>query len=232
MKLPKPDLPRFKTTLPYSQKEVTYRPYTIKEEKIITMSMTNDDPDAQREAIFQVMENCCQVDPKDLHEVDFEWLSLKLLSVSTSPIQDVTMEMKCVHCGAEEEKKTKINLDDVKVAGMDELQQQYKKRKDSWVIEVSADMGLVVSPVNPEGLEDDEFTYRSVNAIYEGETVYDEFSKEDLMEWLDGLQRTDFEKVQQFFDMQPFTYSDVSVKCSACGGENITVIRGVIDFLE
>lgn len=140
MKLPKRSLPEFTTTLPVSNLKVTYRPYTIKEERILDLATMSDNTSDKFNALKQILENCCSVEIENLHPADVDWLYLKLYSVSESPEIQFNYSVDFNSCGITDktdelykstcpkEIKGTLNIDtQVSVVGLDEMKKIGKK---------------------------------------------------------------------------------------------------------
>jgi len=114
MALPKIQSPTFEVIIPSINKTVLFRPFLVKEEKILLMAQqSNDDKDIIK-AIKQVVNNCCLDDKLDIDKLatfDLEYLFLKLRARSVNNVVEI------LYKDAEDEKEYKfsINLDDVEV---------------------------------------------------------------------------------------------------------------------
>lgn len=102
MKLPKRDLPKFSITLPVSNETIEYRPYTVKEERILDLAALSESISDKYSAIKQVVENCSNVDIKNLHPADVDFLYLKIYSASMSNELQFNYEVDFENCGKSE----------------------------------------------------------------------------------------------------------------------------------
>lgn len=232
MKLQKRELPLFETTLPFSLRSVKYRAYTVKEEKILTMAATSKVEGDIYSAIKQIVENCTSVNIEELAEVDFEFLFLKLIAASVSSIAKVNITVDCESEGCPGVHETAINLDHVTIAGIDELKESgFIQKRDTWVIPFDADSGMTVRLVLGKGNEWEDIHQSTVN-IFEGESVYDEFTKEELQEYLEDLPSNMFDRIDEFFKKQPYCTARAEAKCAKCKRDITVDLRGILDFLE
>lgn len=93
--LPKIETITFDLTLPVAKTKIKYRPYTIKEEKILLLAMKSDDPDDMVKAVKQVVNNCVMTsgfDVDQLHTFDLEYLLVNLRIVSVSNELDLSFK--------------------------------------------------------------------------------------------------------------------------------------------
>jgi hypothetical protein len=95
MALPKLDVPIFTLELPLTKKKIRYRPFLVKEEKLLLIAMESDDEDSIMDSIVQILNNCCldEIDIDELPVTDVEFFFLKLRARSIGEI--VELNYKC-----------------------------------------------------------------------------------------------------------------------------------------
>lgn len=234
MKLPKLDMPTFKTTLPWSGQDITFRQYTCKEERILTTAAAGDDAEEAERAVIQTIENCCNVDVSTLHPVDVEWLFIKLRSLSVSPVIKVTFfPEKCTTSECPEEIDTLVNLDDAQCLGLDTLEQQgFTRRKGSWILMLTDEIGVQFRDLKES--KDPEYhpILDNIQSIFDGETIYDckQLEREHLIEWFDAMPVSQSEKIKSFFESQPYIEVELKAKCPHCKHEHTSTMRGLSSF--
>jgi len=245
MKLPKLDLPKHSTTLPISGKKVDYRPYTVKEEKIIMLASASNDSDDLERAAMQVVENCASVDLLKLHPVDVEWLYLKLYAASVSKTTEVEFEIDCETQPDEDEDgnlrmcpeaiKVKVDLEkDIELFGVGILEEMgYKRRGDAWVVPITEDSGVVFNLLSTTKKDQYEVLYDAFVCFYVGEEVTnrEEVTLEEFRDWIDDLPRPIADQIDALFDYQPELVVNMVGKCPNCGKEHKRTASGVLDFL-
>lgn len=232
MKLPKRDLPEFSLTLPYSKLEIKYRPYTVKEERILSMAAQADDSDSVNDAIKQIIENCSTARYEQLTDADFEFLFLKLISTSVSNVSQVSINNDCGKDNCPKVHSTAVNLDEVKVIGIDSMKDSgFLERKSHWVVPFDDVSGICMRPILSTG-DTMETIFKSTVNVYDEDGVYDEFTKEELTDYIESLSSKEFDMIQKFIDSQPYCSIDVCAKCYVCKKDNRVSLKGVLDFLE
>ncbi len=232
MKLPKRDLPHYSVTLPYSGRTTTYRPYTVKEERILSMAAQTEDKKTIVDAMKQIVENCTDEKFENLTDADFEFLYLKLVSVSVSNVSSVPLSLDCGKPECPREHPTAVNLDHVKVNGIEQMQANgaYRK-KDYWVIPFDETSGICMRLVLSED-DPDETLFKSTVNIFDADGVYDEFTKEELIDFIECLKPDEFAKIRDFVANQPYCSIEVDGRCKACGKTIKLETKGVMNFLE
>lgn len=238
MKLPKLDLPMYKTTLPVSGEKAEYRPYTVKEEKIILIAANTKDPKQLEDAAVQILENCCSVDISKLHPTDVEWLFIKLRIASVGVETEVDIPVfKCKDEHCPEFITVKVNLEnDIEVRGKELLEgvAGYIRKKDGWLIPFTDNIGMLLNVVTSKTKTEEDAMWDCFVSMYSGESIIDkkDITKEEFIEYIDDLPRPFADKIEYLFTSQPWLALPVRGKCLACGKEHVTTVTGILDFLE
>jgi hypothetical protein len=232
MKLPKRDLPEYRVNLPVSGAETVIRPYTVKEERILSMAASNPDPKSAKEAMRQVVENCTSAKFSELCDADFEWLYIKLVAISVSNVSSVSVKYECEKEDCPKEHPTAVNLDHVYIDGLqDVLSTGAFRKNDYWVIQFDENSGVCLRLRLSEDSAEETLYNCTVN-VFDENGVYDEFTKEELIDYFECLQPKEFEKVKEFMKSQPYCAINVDGRCRQCGKSLEVKTKGVLDFLE
>lgn len=116
MALPKIDLPLFEMKLPSSGEMIKYRPFTVKEEKILLIAQEADDPTQEVMAVKQIVNNCLpDIEVDELAMFDLEYIMLVLRSRSV----DNTVDFSITDPDTEENVKLTLDIEDVIVKTID-----------------------------------------------------------------------------------------------------------------
>lgn len=229
MGLPSLSTPKYTTNLPSTGQEIEYRPFLVKEEKILLMALEgNDDKEIQR-AISSILESCIISDIKisDLSVFDVEYLFLNLRGKSVGEV----IEVKIGHPDSECKHQTdvKINIDDIKVQG----------EISDGKIELSGGIGVKLkyptiesATKYPTDTADGLFKMIAscVDFVYDQEQVYNDFTNDEMVQWLDGLDQNSFKNVTKFFESIPKLSHKIEWKCSACGKTDSVLLEGINNF--
>ena len=215
MSLPKINTPEYTLNVPSTDEEITYRPFLVKEEKVLLIAQETGTEKSIYQAIKNLIKNCCfgKVDVDKLPMFDIEYIFLQIRAKSVGEI--TTLE---VTCPDDEETKVKIEVDltTIKVE-MDE--------KPSPIIQLTDDIGLLMQYPNlgdvlsmgvMEDGENIKTATDSVNKmfgmmqdcmyqIWQGEETFDamDYSNKEKKDFLESLNHQQFEKIQTFFDTMP-----------------------------
>jgi len=235
MALPQVALPTYELTVPSSGKKLKFRPFVVKEEKLLLLALESKDEKNIEDAVKQLLKGCIlsRVKIDDLPIFDLEFIFLQIRAVSVGEI----IEMN-VTCKDDNETKVKYNLNlaEVKV----NFPEGHSKK-----IELSKKMGIVMkypsmkefikTSIIGSALDTDnvlEVIAGCIDQIYDGEDVYDSSTttKKEFIEFVEGLTNTQFEKLQEFFETAPSLSHTFSVTNPNTGKESEFIIEGLASF--
>jgi len=232
MALPVLNAAKYKTVIPSLNKEIEYRPYLVKEEKILMIALESKDSNQILGALKDVIVSCVynDIDANQLTMFDIEALFLRLRSKSVGEKTEVTA--KCDDC--ETENKTEILFDDIEMPVV---------KSSTITIELTKDVGVVMSypkignlekqDKNVEGVEGlTEILIDSIDSIYDADDVYpaQDSKREEIKEFIDSLNSGQFSKLTDFFTDSPSLKYDLEFKCKNCGKDNNIELKGLDNF--
>lgn len=231
MPLPKIDQPLFDMTIPSNGKKITFRPFLVKEEKILLIAQQSGNDTEIIRAIKQILGNCIQedLDIDSLAVFDLEYMFLKLRARSVNNV------VKLSYRDNEDEQvyDFELDLDNVEI----EMPESINSR-----IEINDNVGMTMkypSASITERLKDFDnevdlmtfFIINCIDTIYDEESVYvvDEFSEEEITEFLDGLDVKSFEKIREFFESIPRLQHTIEYK-NSLGSDRSIELSSLKDF--
>lgn len=231
MTLPKLDKPLFELDVPSQNKVLKFRPFTVKEEKILLVAQQDGNEKAIILAIKQVINNCCQDETFDVDKLatfDLEYLFLKLRARSINNVIEVSYRDN-------EDNKVydfEIDLDAVEMI----------KPEQTNIISITDTIGIKMkypsvniiddAPVEATAGEVVEYLIRKcIDCIYDEENVYpaDEYDEKELVEWIDGLDVETFNKIRTFFDNLPQMYYKIEYT-NSLGNARAIELSSLSDF--
>jgi hypothetical protein len=232
--------PTYELILPSSGKKIKYRPFLVKEEKMLLLAMETKDSAQIQIASKTVIGDCTfgEVDVEKCPPFDLEYIMLQLRIKSVG--EKVTPSFKCKNC--ETPNEVEVDLTKINVSGT---------KDHSNTVKLSDTMGVIMrypvmsddSNLEIASEEDEENVLKNaerslqliascIDAIYDGEKVYNtkNHTKEEVIEFIENLSQGMFQKIANFFQEMPSLKHDVKFVCTKCGEENNLTIRGVQDF--
>lgn len=238
MALPKIDIPIFDLNLPSTGEAIKYRPFLVKEEKILLMALEGKDPIETARAIKTLVENCCEspVDVDKFSPADLEYFFLNLRAKSIS--ETINLEFVCQgkdqSCG--EKIPFEIELDKVEVVN---------DENHSTKIQLTKNVGVIMKypsleDISKSQLSEDpikgnmDLLMSSIDKIYDDESVHKvkDISPEDLTEWVEHLSPDNFIKIRDFLTTMPKVVYKKTLKCKKCKHKNEIEIEGAQNFFQ
>lgn len=239
MALPKlNNTPYYDVTIPSTGEQTKYRPYLVKEEKVLLMSSETGDNQQIAQAMFDIVCTCVQnVSRNKLTTFDMEYLFLQLRSKSVGETANILMH--CQNNDCLEQTEVAIKLSDIEI--------DLPKDKNN-IIELKDDMTLelkyptyndmINDRVIASATSETELMYQTVLLCLDVLNVKDErmlFSEEpveDIVEFIGGLTTEQFSKLNEFANNIPMIEKEVNFKCKKCNHDNNTVLSGTMDFFQ
>ena len=235
MALPKlNDLPMYSVVIPSTGKGTRFRPYLVKEEKVLLIALESQDSKAMAEATLDLIEGCIedQIDRKTLTSYDIEYLFLKIRSKSVG--ENTAVGLLCTECEVQNDVDVDLDSVEVEFNATDSIIQLTKHvsvemQHIPYAASVSNEKLL-----NPESYA--EFIFESVLCSVRAVMTEDERidvadeSKEDVIAFVETLTTEQFNKMRAFVESAPAISKKVEFTCSECGHENKFELRGLADF--
>ena len=238
MSLPKLNVPVYETVLPSTEKVIKYRPFLVKEEKVLLTAMEDGKTETIMNAVKQVLKNCIQskIDLDKLPTFDLEFLFLRLRAKSVG--EEVTIGLKPWGCPqnngelCDKTTEVKVNLEEVKVI---------KDEKHTSKIMLDDNVGIKMRYPDISKIDSDmgdnfetgmKMVKDSIDMIFTSEETHerDTISEKELEEFIDSLNTEQFGRIKEFFDTMPQLKHTAKYTCSTCGEEKETTITGLNSF--
>ena len=230
MALPEIATPTYTLTIPSTKKKVKYRPFLVKEQKILILAMENEDQEQILDAITNTIKSCLitKVDMATLALFDIEYLFLQIRARSIS--EEIEMRVTCGDDG-ETTVDVKFMVDDVKV-NFPKGHTNIIKLDDNLTIEMQYPDLDYFAKINfmDEKVDEYELVAKCIKRVYVGEDDFTSDSLDESKEWVEGLTNNQFEKIQSFFETMPTLRHVLKVKNPKTKVVNDVVLEGLSDF--
>ena len=239
MPLPKLTAPTYELEVPSTGKKIKYRPFLVREEKILLLAMETEDEKQMADAVKTILQNCIQtsrfkVDNLSLFDIEYIFLNIRGKSIG----EQVELTVTCPDDG-ESTVDISIDLDDIKVQKSKEHTNILKLNDNISVVMKYPSVDLFIKNNMGSGQSsevDDVFEIASlcIDQIVEGEDVYESsnFSKKELMEFLEGMDTKQFLMVQKFFETMPKLSHTITVTNPNTKVKSDVVIEGLSSFFS
>ncbi len=241
--LPKIDVPIYNVKLLSNGKNLRFRPFTVKEEKLFLMANENEDLDNVVDTIKQILNNCVldefQVDSLPLFDIEHLFLNIRARSIS----EIVNLKYKCNNNVLDEETKEEKKCNNVVEIDLNILEVEPEKQEGHTnKIEITEKMGVVMKypsfetikkfDVENEADSIIKITVNCIDYVYDSDSIYyaKDSTEEELIEFVESMQAKDLEKIKTFFDTMPKMKRDIDFKCNKCGHEEKIELEGIQNF--
>ena len=238
MAIPKIAVPHFRLTLPSNQKEITYRPFLVKEEKMLLMAREAADEESIMLATEDIIKSCVEddIEIKELPFFDLEYLFLNIRAKSIGE----EIELRYRHNGGKNRNGDEcdastpvvINVEDVEVKFNEDhsdkimltdtigVKMKYPSTKDFAMIMRDAQNDTVTVIVD------------CIEYLFDDQQIYDDTTttREEMIEFVENLNKEQLLKINEFFRTMPTLEHTVKYQCEKCGQEDEITLRGIVDF--
>ena len=237
MPLPKIATPTYSMVLPSTEEEINYRPFLVKEEKLLVLALESEDTKQITQAIKAVLKSCVQtkgIKVESLPTFDIEYLFLNIRGKSVGETIDVN-----IICPDDEKTSVKvaINLDDIKVQKDDEHNKQIKL-DDNLMMELkypSLDEFIKNNFDFKEGNQMEQsfdLIGTCIDKIYNEEEVWAtaDCTKKEVKEFLESMNSSQFKEIENFFETMPKLSHTIKVTNPKTKVESEVVLEGLASF--
>ena len=235
MALPKLGYPTYELELPSTGKTIKYRPFLVKEEKVLLLALESKDEKQVIGAVKDLIKNCVitRLKVESLPSFDLEYLFLKIRGASIG--ENITLTVTCLDDN-ETQVEANINIDEVEV---------FKPAGHDKKIMFDDKTGIVMRYPSMKEFVDREFLQKemktedvygfiadSIDQIFDDEEVYDSSTttKKEFRTFVDSLTTKQFEKIQKFYETSPKLSHTFNVVNPKTGKESSYTIEGLQSF--
>ncbi len=235
MALPKLGYPTYELELPSTGKSVKYRPFLVKEEKVLLLALESKDEKQVISAVKDLIKNCVisRLKVDTLPSFDLEYLFLKIRGASIG--ENITLTVTCLDDN-ETTVEANININEVEV---------FKPEGHSTKIMFDDTTGIVMRYPSMKEFVDREFLQKemktedvygfiadSIDQIFDDEEVYDSSTttKKEFRTFVDSLTTSQFGQIQKFYETSPKLSHTFKVKNPKTGKESEYTIEGLQSF--
>ena len=237
MPLPKIVTPTYELELPSTKQKIKFRPFLVKEEKLLVLALETEDSTQITTAITQVIKGCIltkNVKVENLPTFDIEFLFLNIRGKSVG--EEVEVNIICPDDG-ETEVPVKIALDEIEVK-FDEEHSTQIKIDDNLSMEMkypSLDQFIKNNfDFNNESTMDQSFEIigSCIDKIFSEEEVWaaEDFSKQEVEEFLEQMNSSQFKEIEKFFNTMPKLSHQIKVKNPKTKKSSTVVLEGLSSF--
>jgi phage FluMu protein Com len=231
MSLPTLGIPKYRVTIPSTKKETTFRPFLVKEQKVLYMALESQDDKQILDAMCNIIQSCVDgiSSISKMPMFDIEYLFTKIRAKSVGEIVEV--KAKCPQC--QKSNELSINLDEVEVQFPESISNK---------IMISDKVGIVIrypcitdarSNLNNMSVEEVlHFVANSIETVFDEDNVYTrkDFIDEEIQKFVESMTNNQFELIGKFYTNLPEMKKDVECHCIGCQNDFKASFTGLQDF--
>ena len=237
MPLPKISTPTYELVLPSTGKKIKYRPFLVREEKILILALESEDEKQIADAVKKTLKDCIQtrgIKVETLPTFDIEYLFLNIRGKSVGEAVDLIIT--CPDDG-ETTVPVKIYIDEIEVV---------KKDGHSPDIDLDGNLTLRMKYPSLDQFVSSNFSFNDgedldksfeiiascIDVIFNDEDAWStsDVTKKELMTWMDGLNSTQFKEIEKFFATMPKLSHNIKITNPKTKVENEIVLEGLSSF--
>jgi hypothetical protein len=229
MALPNISTPEFQTTIPSTGEKIVFRPFLVKEEKVLLMALEGGDQQEITNAILRILDSCIlsELDVSKLSTFDVEFLFLNLRGKSVGEVIEVKMGHTEGECKALTD--ASIKIDDIGI--VNEISDGKIMLTDDVGVKMRYPTVQDVAQLDMKNADDTfGLIAQCIEYIYDKESVYNEFTREEITDWVGNLNQGQFKQIASFFEEMPKLSYELKWKCDACGESETRMIEGLQGF--
>ena len=235
MNLPVLNTPTYEMEIPSTGEKIKYRPFLVKEQKLLMMAQESGDDESQLRTVGEIVKSCTFdkiSHPEKLPTFDIEYMFLMTRAQSVG--SKIPMTVTCPDDG-ETKVDYELNIDEIKVKKVD---------GHTNVIMLTDDIGITMKYPNLDMVKsftniDENITNISfdmirdcIQNIFDKDQVYEDMSSKDLQNFIEQMNTDQFEKISNFFETMPKLTHTIKVTNPNTGVESEVVLEGLQSFLE
>lgn len=236
MSLPVLDAPTAECTLPSTKVTVKYRPFTVKEEKILLLAAAEQNSKSMRgiyRSVLSILEVCTfgAIDVKCLSTVDFEYLFIKIKTAARGEIEpQIYRCIKKDEDGNKCDTKMPVDIDFDKIKLNKEMPESKIKISDDLLIQLNYPTISQIMDVQGDDMDEIELLAGCIDMIVYKDIVYSDFTKDEINDFIDQFTEEYMQPLTNYFKALPKLTYTKKVICSKCKGKHTIVLEGLHDF--
>ena len=235
MALPKIDVPIYELTVPSTDEKIKYRPFLVKEEKLLLIAMESGENSDILRAVKDIVDSCTFNKMKigNMPMFDVEYIFLQIRAKAVGEVS--TLRILCLD-DMKTYAKVEVDLNEIQVQ-VDDVHTNRIALTDAMGVimkypTVDSFVENKIDDISPANMLDVIVT--CIAQIYDkkGEEVYDakDSTKQELIDFVEQMNTTQFADVQKFFDTMPSLKHEITVKNPKTKKESKVTLNGLNDF--
>jgi len=229
------EVPRYTLTVPSTKKELRYRPFLVKEQKVLLIALESQDNKQILSSIVDTISSCIEedLDKSSLTTFDVEYMFTRIRAKSVGETSKIIV--KCSECEADNDHE--VQLDQINVEVPDKIEKI--QLNDQYTLKLKYPMYSHMTKADlSEGASSAEtLYYLTIGCLDSLQSEEENFSfkdetKKDTEDFLDSLTSEQFSEIMEFVNTVPSLTHDIEFTCTTCNKDNTYTLRGINDFFS
>ena len=231
MALPKINTVLYDLELPSTGEKIEYRPFLVKEEKILLTALEGKDEKEMVTAIKQIITQCVATEKFNINKlamVDLEYLFLNIRGKAVGDVSTISFEHECG-----EIIKLDVDLSKVEIVNNKNISDLVNLTEDIMIRLKPPSLDNVIGVANKNQIDVVmEIVRECLVEIIQGKDVFSaqDHTKEELDEFLNSLNSGQFQKIQTYYESLPKMKQDIEYTCPKCGETKKETLEGLASF--
>ena len=237
MALPKLTSATFNATLPYTEMDIEFRPFLVKEEKALLIAMESEEQSQMISVMRDIINNCVITTGFDIAKIPFfeaEYLFLHLRAKSVGEISKLEYRHtdginyageQCDHIT-----EININLEEVKIDGLENIKTDFDLT-DSLKLKLKYPSMLDVTQLEEgDKVSEIRLLSKAIDYAFDDNEIYEADTDEEKVQFIESMNAKQLENISNFFVNMPRLKHTINYTCKGCGQEDTVVLEGLADF--
>lgn len=227
--------------IPSLGKKLRFRPFLVKENKMLMIAQASEDNMQMLNTLKAIIASCCvEEQPLNVDQLatfDFEYLLIKLRSISVDSNVELNVTCSDPHSGFDQSTRTTqllLDLNNIEIVGLENYSTKVKLSDDLYMIMKVPSLDMIENIPESTDYEGNLSNVAAqLDKICTQEEVFDcsEYSLDQVEQWLEQLTSAQLEKLIEYFQSIPYCRIKVEWTCPHCGKRNVRYIEGITYFL-
>lgn len=231
MPLPTISVPKYQLIVPSSKKVVTYRPFLVKEQKILLMALESQNTMEMLRSMCNIIKNCAEnIDnPETMPMFDIEYIFAQIRAKSVGEAVDVGV--RCPECDTKN--KLSIQLDSIEVKFPENISNKIMLTDELGIILRYPSISDNKENLKNVGMDDAiDFICNSIDMVFDKNTTYTkkDFTQDEIREFVESLNATQMEQITKFYNNLPYLTKEMDCHCKNCEHDFKINFQGLQDF--
>ena len=239
MALPENVTPIYELTQPSTGNRIKYKPFLVKQEKILLMAINSGEESDIIDAALQMIKECLipvlDLETLPMYDVEYFFICMRAKSIGDSIEQEFTCNNIVGEIACGNKMNVKITSDEVRLVNEDVLKNNTIMLTDDMGVKMKSPPYSILKKLNSadsEGASSTVFLMNCIDIIFDKDQIYPvkNNTKEELSHFIDGLTKQQFDKLQVYVDSLPYLAIEKNIQCPKCGFDHKIKIKEPMDF--